>query len=246
MVASRSTNIRPTRRKDRQRGRLGPTEAFSGAAFSGEGGVPLGLSGSSRLAAACVWLVLIAIGVAGRLLQPAYNVTPLAAIGLAAATLFGRVGAGGLLGGRLGPVVALGVPAVALAIGNLLLPAAERSYGGFMMAAAVFAATLWPALLGLASSSIRRGRPMAWIGAALSHSLVFFILTNATYWWLFDDYPHTFAGLGTCFVMALPFFRWMPAGDVAWSLGLLAMVWAVASWRSSSVLAASPLRALRP
>jgi hypothetical protein len=198
------------------------------------------------LAAAGLWLGLVAIGVAGRLLQPAYNVTPLAAIGLTAALLFGRDGMLGRRGGWFGPAAALGVPAVALAIGNLLLPTMERSYGGFVMAAVVFAATLWPAALGLVSAAIQRGRPVAWIGGALSHSLVFFLATNAAYWWLFEDYPHTPAGLVRCFVMALPFFRWMPLGDLAWSLGLLAIVRAVIAWRSSDPVHGSPLRVLRP
>lgn len=254
MVASRSSEPVPSRRGSRA---ASPAEQPPIASLatgspatpaSPSAGQPLREScdpGSSRLAGAGVWLLLVAVGVAGRLLQPAYNVTPLAAIGLTAAALYGRAGFFGR-SGWFGPAAVLGVPAVALAIGNLLLPATEQSYGGFVMASVVFAATLWPALLGLLSASIRRGRPVAWIGGALSHSLVFFLSTNAAYWWLFRDYPHTPAGLGQCFMMALPFFRWMPVGDLAWSLGLLAIVRAVAVRRSASVLHASPLRALRP
>lgn len=193
-----------------------------------------------------VWMVLVALGVAGRLFQPTYNVTPLAGVGLAAAALFGRPGGTGTLFGWGGVAATLGVPLASLTISNLMLPSSDRSYGGFVMATVVFAATLWPALLGLLSPAVRRGRPMAWVGAALSHSLLFFVATNTAFWWLFDTYPHTAEGLGTCFLMALPFFRWMPVGDVAWSLGLLLVVRTWAGWRSSSPVVASPLRFLRP
>lgn len=198
------------------------------------------IADSTVLTGLVVWLVLVTIGVAGRHFQPAWNVTPLAAIGLTAAAVFGR------LSGWVGPLVTLGVPVAALAVSNMILPQSERSYGGFIMATVVFAATLWPAILGLVLPSIRSGRPIAWIGAALSHSIVFFLSTNSAYWWLFDDYPHSLSGFGTCFLMALPFFRWMPVGDVIWSLGLLGITSAIMGWRASSPLTSSPLRSLRP
>lgn len=40
------------------------------------------------------------------------------------------------------------------------------------------------------------------------------------HWLLAADYPHTAAGLIECFVAALPFHRWMPVGDVVWSLAV--------------------------
>lgn len=38
-------------------------------------------------------------------------------------------------------------------------------------------------------------------------SLIFFILTNFSYWLFSGLYPHTFEGLTTCFWNAIPFFR---------------------------------------
>lgn len=112
------------------------------------------------------------------------------------------------------PLVAASVPLVALAASNLALP----GYGSVLMAVVVYAATLWPVFLG---STVRSGRLVAIIGSALACSLVFYLSTNLAHWWLTIDYPHTFAGLLTCYTAALPFYQWMPFGDVAWSLALV-------------------------
>jgi hypothetical protein len=68
----------------------------------------------------------------------------------------------------------------------------------------------------------RNGRLPAVVAGALASSLVFFISTNVAHWLLTADYPRTPAGLATCFMAALPFYRWMPVGDVAWSLVVFA------------------------
>jgi len=149
------------------------------------------------------WLGLVMLGVAGRLWQPGWHVTPMAAVALAAGATFPH------------PAVAASVPLAALAIGNLALP----GYGTAAMAVVVYAATAWPVLLG---GILRRGGWKAVAGGALASSLVFFVSTNLAHWLLTADYPRTAAGLLECFVAALPFYRWMPAGDLAWSLAVFA------------------------
>jgi hypothetical protein len=73
----------------------------------------------------------------------------------------------------------------------------------------------------------------------LASSLVFYLSTNLAYWWLTADYPHTPAGLAACYVAALPFYRWMPVGDVAWSVaifaGLSTVIAAVRASRGAAV-----------
>jgi len=171
----------------------------------------------SRMTLAGVWFVLVAVAVIGRLWQPSWrgeplwNVTPMAGVALAAGALFPH------------PVIAASVPVAALAISNLALPGYEIP----AMAVVVFLATAWPVLLG---SLVRSGRWTAIIGGALATSLVFFFTTNLAYWWLTNEYPHTAAGLGECFVAALPFYRWMPVGDVAWSVGIFAILKACVAW----------------
>ena len=165
------------------------------------------LNFSSR-AKIALWLALVAVGVCGRLWHPAYNVTPLAAIGLAAGSLFGI------------SLAAAAVPIVALVISNMVLP----GYGSTIMALVVYGSFACPVLFG---SLVKRQGWIAVVGGSLASSLIFFITSNFATWALSELYPHTLAGLTTCYVAALPFYRWMPVGDVVWSISLFAVLVAV-------------------
>ena len=151
-----------------------------------------------------LWIGLVALAVGGRLWQPHWNgeplwhATPLAAVALAAGAVFGRT------------PTAASVPLAALVLSNLALP----GYGHWGLALVVHAATVWPVLLG---GFVRTGRLPAVVTGALASSLVFFASTNLAHWLLTADYPHTLAGLTACFTAALPFYRWMPAGDFVWT-----------------------------
>jgi hypothetical protein len=181
---------------------------------------------------AVVWLALVALAVAGRLWQPTWNgeqlwhATPLAAVALAAGFLFAN------------PLVAASVPLAALALSNLVLP----GYGSLGVAAVVYAATAWPVLLGTCGI-LGQDRPrwLAVVGGSLATSLVFFLSTNLAHWAFMADYPRTMAGLGECFVAALPFYRWMPVGDAAWTLATFGLIVAA---RMAAEAAAT--RRLRP
>lgn len=168
-----------------------------------------------------VWVGLVAVGIAGRLWQPAYNVTPLVGLALAAGSIFPS---------RL---VAASVPAAALALSNLALPGGG-AYGSWVMAAVIYAAFMWPVLVGPLA---RRHRVATAIGGSLAGSLVFYLSTNFVYWCFGSDYPRTLAGLGECYAAALPFYRWMPVGDLAWSACLVtaaARFMAIAQRRSAA------------
>jgi hypothetical protein len=181
---------------------------------------------------AAVWLALVALAAAGRLWQPTWNgeplwhATPLAAVALAAGFLFAN------------PLVAASVPVAALALSNVLLP----GYGSLGVAAVVYAATAWPVLLGTCGI-LGRDRPrwLAVVGGSLATSLVFFVSTNLAHWAFTADYVHTMAGLGECFVAALPFYRWMPVGDAAWTVATFGLIMAA---RMAAEAAAT--RRLRP
>lgn len=155
-----------------------------------------------------VWLALVAISVAGRLWQPAANVTPLTGAAIAAGSVFSN------------PLVAASVPVTALAISNLVLPGYGPGLGGLCMAAVVATALSWPVLVGAVfrrSTARAAGRITTLVGGTLASSLVFFFATNFAHWALGNDYPHTATGLFSCFVAGLPFYRWMPLGDLAWT-----------------------------
>ena len=168
--------------------------------------MPLGSLRAAPAMLVAVWVALVALGVAGRLVQPAWHVTPMAGVALAAGAVFTN------------PVVAATVPLAALVVSNLGLDA----YDSLPMAMVVFAATAWPVLLGglvrRAAAGGRIAGVLAVLGGAFASSLVFFLATNLAFWWFTAEYPHTTEGLVACFTAALPFYRWMPVGDAAWSL----------------------------
>jgi len=165
------------------------------------------LNFSSR-AKIALWLALVAIGVCGRLWQPTYNVTPFAAIGLAAGSLFGI------------SLTAVAVPIVALVISNMALP----GYDSTVMALVVYVSFACPVLFG---GLVKRQGWVAVVGGSFASSLIFFVTTNFATWALTQLYPHTLAGLTTCYIAALPFYRWMPVGDVVWSIALFTALVAV-------------------
>jgi uncharacterized protein DUF6580 len=54
-------------------------------------------------------------------------------------------------------------------------------------------------------------------GAAFLCALQFFLITNFSTWMLSRMYPHTLAGLGACYVAALPFFGYTLIGNLFYS-----------------------------
>jgi hypothetical protein len=82
------------------------------------------------------------------------------------------------------------------------------------------------------------------VGGGLACSLVFFLSTNFAHWCLSNDYPHTVAGLLACYTAGLPFYRWMPVGDVAWSLAFMVGLAAFgAIVRSPRLISSHPAKA---
>lgn len=161
----------------------------------------------SRLSLAAVWFVFVAVAVIGRLWQPTWqgqplwNVTPMAGVALAAGAVFPNT------------IIAASVPLFALGISNLVL----EPYGSFLMGIVVFAAMTWPIFLGKIA---RSGKWLPILGGALASSLVFFLTTNFACWAVGSLYPRSFEGLIACFSAALPFYRWMPVGDLVWTAAI--------------------------
>ena len=60
----------------------------------------------------------------------------------------------------------------------------------------------------------RRKTPLTIVAAAVSSSVLFFILTNFGMWLFSGIYPLTQAGLVACYVAAVPFFQNTLAGDL--------------------------------
>ncbi|MBI1898405.1 MAG: hypothetical protein HYS04_18005 [Acidobacteria bacterium] len=143
---------------------------------------------------------LIALGAGARLVPHPWNFTPMMAIGLYA----------GARSAKLRSAV------LATMLALLASDAVLGFYAGMWY---VYAAFLVPVLLG----RVLR-RQQAGIGllapAALASSLSFFVLTNFAVWATGSLYPHTLAGLASCFAAAIPFYQNQLAGDAFYTAAL--------------------------
>ena len=129
-----------------------------------------------------------------RLVPHPPNFTPIGAMALFSGAYLGRKGA-----------VALVAPLAALLLSDLVL----GFYHGMLT---VYFSVALIVLLG--AIALKRRSPLRIGGAALASSLLFFVLTNFGMWLSSGFYPLTFAGLGACFVAAIPFFQNTIAGDL--------------------------------
>ncbi len=157
-----------------------------------------------------VFALLLAIGVVGRWYPLAgnlatWNFTPLAAVTLL----------GGYYFRQLLPAVLL--PIGILAVSNVVLPA----YSYWQVQLAVYAMMLVPLALGRAARGAQgwqRAKHVALCGFV--PATLFFVVTNFAVWASTPYYQKSLAGLANCYWMALPFYRWMLAGDLFF-LGVL-------------------------
>jgi len=58
------------------------------------------------------------------------------------------------------------------------------------------------------------------VGAALTSSVSFFLLSNFAVWAAWNMYPRTLTGLMACYTAAIPFFRGTVASDLFFSLAM--------------------------
>lgn len=160
-----------------------------------------------------VFVLLVAIGVAGRWGQPQWCFTPIAAAAIFAGFYFSRA------------AVAALVPVATLVISDLLLPA----YDSRLVMIATYAVMTAPIWFGRALRGEQRGWARAWRLAVcgLVPATLFYFVTNFAVWAFQSDYEKSLAGLAHCYWAAVPFYRWMLAGDLFYSAALLGC-WAVA------------------
>jgi hypothetical protein len=150
-----------------------------------------------------VFSALVLFGAVGRLVQPDWNVAPVAAVGAFAAWYFGSV------------ALAMLASVAVMAISNLWLPA----YQSAAMMAAVFAAYAVPVLLGRwlhESFTLPKFAVLL-----LASPVAFFLSTNFAHWAFTGQYAPTWEGLLACYAAGLPFFKYgtLP-GDVGYTLAL--------------------------
>jgi hypothetical protein len=153
-------------------------------------------------------VMLVALGVAARLLPHALNFSP-----IVASALF----AGAILRHRL---LAWLVPLGAMVIGDLAI-----GFDDWRMTAVVYAAMALPVAAGMLARRYRLSRVV--VPAVLSCSLIFFATTNLAVWAFSGMYSHDWAGLAACYVAALPFLKHSIAGDLFWTAALFGGAWLV-------------------
>ena len=136
-----------------------------------------------KVVAAAATIVILVLF---RLVPHPPNFTPVLAAGLVSGMIFGR-----------GPR-AWWIPLAAMLVSDLIIgmhAAALFVYAGVISAAVIGG---WLLRQGVGGASL--------VGSSLVASTAFFLISNVGVWMSSNLYPHTFAGLVTCFVAALPFF----------------------------------------
>jgi hypothetical protein len=143
-------------------------------------------------------VALIGLDVFARLVPHTLHFTPVAASALFAAATLRRRG------------FSLAVPLIALALSDAVL-----GFYDWRVMAVVYAASAAPAAIALCVGRLRS--PFVLLVLACTSSVVFFLATNFAVWAFEAMYPRDLAGLGACYVTALPFFKNTIAGDLFWT-----------------------------
>lgn len=146
-----------------------------------------------------VFVLLAAIGIVGRWIQPDWNFTPLMAVTLLGGYYFRSA------------IAAASLPIIVLTVSDLILPSHDNVY----VQLSIFAMMIVPLMLGRLARG-REGWSMVGFGVlcGVVPATTFFLVTNFVHWAATSMYDHTWTGLVNCFTAALPFYRAMLAGDL--------------------------------
>ncbi len=128
-------------------------------------------------------------------------------------------------GSRLRSPRAWLVPLAVMLASDLLLwyPLAQKGMSAFSWGTPLIYASY--AVYVLLGRMIRQGElsPAVIGGAALLAGVQFFLITNFTLWLGGGLYPRTLAGLQSCYLAAVPFYRQTLAGDLLYSAAFFAL-----------------------
>lgn len=161
--------------------------------------------------------LLIVLAALGRLIPHPSNVTPVGAVSLVS-------------GSRLNGLWRWGTPFVALVLTDIFL--------GFSYTTPfVYACFAVNIFLGRFIRGDKRYLKLG--GLCAAGSLQFFVLTNLGVWLEGLLYPPTLAGLGQCYLAAIPFLKNTLLGDLAWAYGLFAVIDRVQVWSAKKTLQAA-------
>jgi hypothetical protein len=145
---------------------------------------------------AVVILCFILFAAAVRILPHPWNFTPIGAMALFSGAKFGRSWKAFLF------------PLAALFCGDLFV-------GFHRLMPVVYLSFSLSVLIGIAFRNRQSIKPLSL--ATFLGALQFFLITNSAVWALGSTYPHSFAGLITCYVAGIPFFGSTLAGDACYA-----------------------------
>ncbi len=121
---------------------------------------------------------------------------------------FTAVGGSLLVWGARRSLATFAIPVALLAVGDYYLT--RFAYGYPFHLSAYLLTWAWYLLVVVLGYLLLRGQPGLFKvgGAALLSSTSFFLVSNYAVWAVAGSwYPHSFAGLETCYIAALPFYR---------------------------------------
>lgn len=162
-----------------------------------------------------VALILIAIGIAGRLLPHLWNFTPVIAVSIIA---------GLYLGYRYAFAIVLAIMLLSdIFLGFYSLPIMVSVYGSI-------------ALFGIIGMWLKKYKSVATIGAgSIVASVLFFLITNSAVWAFTPYYASSIDGLFASLTAGLPFFRTAIVGDLVYSLSLFVIFEFALSWNKNYI-----------
>jgi hypothetical protein len=164
-----------------------------------------------------VFMLLVAIGVAGRWGQPQWCFTPIAAAAIFAGFYFAHA------------AIAVLVPLATLGVSDLALPSHDN-IPVLLATYAVMTAPVWLGRMLRRPSSGRAVTALRFAVCGFVPATLFYLVSNFAVWAFQSDYAKTLNGLGQCYAAALPFYRWMLAGDVFY-IAVLFACFAIAGLR---------------
>ncbi|MBK8414337.1 MAG: hypothetical protein IPL22_07350 [Bacteroidetes bacterium] len=160
-------------------------------------------------------LALIGLAALSRLLPHEMNFTPIGAIALFAGTYISDRKQAFLL------------PLITLLISDILLQVVNGS--GFYRDM-IFVYGSFALVTGLGFMLRGREQRQTIMVASLISSILFFLITNFGTWLMYDMYPKSAAGLLSCYVAGIPFFKGTIMGDLFYNLALFG-TFALAKWK---------------
>ena len=102
--------------------------------------------------------------------------------------------------------------ALLVALSAMLISDAFLGFADLWVTVSVYGSFLLIGIVGFWLKKNKNAQNL--IGASLSASIIFYLLTNFAVWAATSWYPKTFSGLILCYEMAIPFFRNTIFGDL--------------------------------